>query len=259
MCPCGHGAYCGLWRKMYTEKYEIAGIVIEVNSIYKEVHDYCSEYKSDRKPDFSVIITKKDIDYERSKSVREDVAEGRKIRNFPDSYLEELAVYRKIADKMVDYNTILFHGSVVAVDGQGYMFTAKSGTGKSTHTRLWREYLGEKAVMVNDDKPMIHIEKDKVIVYGTPYNGKHRLGCNIAVPLKSLCILERSENNVINRITKPQAYPTLLQQVYRPDSVGKMKKILTLVDSLTEYTQLYRLRCNMDISAAEMSYNKMKG
>lgn len=76
--------------------------------------------------------------------------------------LEETAVYRKIADKMVDYDTFVFHGSVIAVEGQAYLFTAKSGTGKSTHTRLWREMLGDKAVMVNDDKPMLRVTESGV-------------------------------------------------------------------------------------------------
>ena len=135
-------------------KYKIADKVVEVTSIYDEVHAYCSDYQTDDQADYSVTTTQADIDYEREKSAREDEINGIPTRQFSDSYLEELAVYRKIAEKMLDYDTILFHGSVVAVGGVGYLFTAKSGTGKSTHTRLWREYFGDRAVMVNDDKPL---------------------------------------------------------------------------------------------------------
>ena len=112
-----------------------------------------------------------------------------KIEN--DEYLETLAVYRKIAEKMIDYDTILFHGSVIAVDGIGYLFTAKSGTGKSTHTRLWRELFGERAVMVNDDKPLIKVSENGIIVYGTPWDGKHRLSTNTFVPLKGICFMSK--------------------------------------------------------------------
>ena len=80
-----------------------------------------------------MTTSQEDIDFEREKSASEDEVEGIPTRHFSDSYLEELAVYRKIAEKMIDYDTILFHGSVIAVDGIGYLFTAKSGTGKSTH------------------------------------------------------------------------------------------------------------------------------
>ena len=242
---------------MITRKYKIADKVVEVNSIYDEVHEYCSDYQTDEPADYSVTTTQADIDFERQKSAREDEVEGIPVRHFSDSYLEELAVYRKIAEKMIDFDTVLFHGSVVAVDDVGYLFTAKSGTGKSTHTRLWREYFGDRAVMVNDDKPLLHIA-DTVTAYGTPYNGKHRLGTNISVPLKALCILTRSADNHIEPITREQAYTMLLQQVYRPADMLKMAKTLDLVDRLADSVKLYQLGCNMDISAARVAYEGMQ-
>ena len=114
-------------------RYKIADKVVEVNSIYAEVHKYCVDYQTDEPADYSVYTTQEDIYFEREKSVHKDEIEGIPTRQFSDSYLEELAVYRKIAEKMIDFDTILFHGSIVALDGVGYLFTAKSGTGKSTH------------------------------------------------------------------------------------------------------------------------------
>ena len=242
-----------------TAIYRIADKNIEISSIYAGVHEYCKDYITDGKLDFSVQTTQADIDFEKEKSAKEDIVEGRAVRSFSDDYLEELAVYRKIAEKMLDYDTFLFHGSVIAVDGQGYLFTAKSGTGKSTHTRLWREYLGSRAVMVNDDKPLLKVSESGVTVYGTPYNGKHRLGYNISVPLKCICILERAEENSIKEITKNEAYVKLLQQTYRPSDSIKMAKTLTLTDRMAESVRFYRLGCNMDLQAAEIAYNKMKG
>ena len=242
---------------MITRKYKIADKVVEVNSIYDEVHEYCSDYQTDEPADYSVTTTQADIDFERQKSAREDEVEGIPVRHFSDSYLEELAVYRKIAEKMIDFDTVLFHGSVVAVDDVGYLFTAKSGTGKSTHTRLWMEYFGDRAVMVNDDKPLLHIA-DTVTAYGTPYNGKHRLDTNTSVPLKAICILTRSAENHIEPITREQAYTMLLQQVYRPADMLKMAKTLELVDRLAESVKLYRLGCNMDISAAQVAFEGMQ-
>lgn len=244
---------------MFTGRYKIAEKVIEVTSIYEKVHEYCMDYTTDEVPDFSIDTTQTDIEYERERSAREDVYEGRSVRDYRDEYLEELAVYRKIAEKMPDYDTVLFHGSVIAVDGEGYLFTAKSGTGKSTHTRLWREAFGERAVMVNDDKPLLKITDNDVTAFGTPYNGKHRLGNNMSVKLKGLCILTRGEQNSIRRITKSEAYAMLLQQVYRPLDTDKLRKTLALADRFAENVSLYKLACNMDISAAETAYNGMKG
>ena len=232
---------------MITDRYQFAGKTVEVNSLYGQVHSYCAEYLTNEPADFAVTITQADIDYERSRA---------ETPGWPDAYLEELAVYRKISEKMPDYDTILFHGSVIAVDGAAYMFTAKSGTGKSTHTALWRRLFGERAVMVNDDKPLLHIG-DVVTAYGTPYDGKHRLSNRIAVPLKAICILERAAENSIVKITREEAFPMLVQQAYRPNDVFALQKTLTLVDRLADKVELYRLGCNMDIEAAQVAFDGM--
>lgn len=239
--------------------YKIGGKIVEIDSIHKEVHTLCKDYICGQISDFKVETSQPDIDYEREKSAAENRKEGIPIRNFSDEYLETLAVYRKIADKMLESDTILFHGSVIAVDGIGYLFTAKSGTGKSTHTRLWRDLFGERAIMVNDDKPLIKVSESGIIVYGTPWDGKHRLSTNISVPLKAVCVLERSEENRIEKVTADSVYNMLVQQVYRPQNPQKLLKTLQLIDILSENAGLYRLGCNMDISAAELAYNVMKG
>lgn len=234
--------------------YKIADKRIEIISLYEKVHNYCKDYRDEGIPDFTVITTQADIDHERERSVRADISQEPS-----DDYLEELAVYRKIAERMPVYDTFLFHGSAVAVDGMCYLFTAKSGTGKSTHTKLWRRMLGSRAVMVNDDKPLLRVEENGVTVFGTPYNGKHRLGANISVPLKAICILERSVENHIHPITPEEAYTMLLQQSYRPQDKAALLKTLMLIDNMKEKTAFWRLGCNMDISAAEIAYQAMKG
>ena len=229
--------------------YKFADKLVRISSVYSDVHKYCIEYRADGVPDFAVAISQADIDYERSRSSES---------GFSDGYLEELAVYRKIAEKMPDYDTFLFHGSALAVDGKCYIFTAKSGTGKSTHAKLWRRLLGDRVVMINDDKPLIKIKNNEAVVYGTPYNGKHRLGSNTSFPLKCICIIERSEENKISQINSAEAYTMLLQQRYRPVNIKALEKTLKLIDQMSEFVSFWRLGCNMDISAAELAYNTMK-
>lgn len=204
-----------------------------------------------------IRITQSDIDFEREKSAREDIKEGIPIRHFSDAYLETLAVYRKIADRLLSCDTLLFHGSVIAVDGEGYLFTAKSGTGKSTHTRLWREYFGERAVMVNDDKPLLRITDSGVTAYGTPWDGKHRLSTNTAVPLKGICILARDTTNHIEPVEPHAVYPLIVQQTNRSLSADGMKQTLSLIDRMLNVVPVYRLGCNMDIEAARVAYEGM--
>ena len=240
-----------------TGRYKIAERCIEVRSIYGAVHGLCRDYKCDGVPVLTVRTAPGDIDYERKCSAAEDIAVGRPVREFPDSYLETLAVYRKMADGLLEYDTLLFQGSCIAVDGVAYLFTAKSGTGKSTHTALWREYFGERAVMVNDDKPLIRVTEQGATVYGTPWRGKHELGENISAPLSAICVLERAENNSIRPVTAREIYPMLLQQTHRPADPAKMVKTLTLIDRLGAAVGLYRLGCNMQIQAAKVAYEGM--
>jgi hypothetical protein len=239
---------------------ELAGITFRILSQYPDIERLCHAYKTMDPPEIELRISLGDITLERERSARDDIRCGRQVKDWPDGYLETLAVYRKIAERIPAYNTFLFHGSCVAVDGIGYLFTAKSGTGKSTHSRLWRELLGDRAVMVNDDKPLIRVNPDgTATVYGTPWDGKHHLSTNIAVPLKAICILERAKQNTIRQITAGEAYSMLLQQAYRTMDSMALSKTLTLIDRLAASVSLWRLGCNTDIEAARVAYETMKG
>lgn len=237
--------------------YEIADTVIEIRSIHPDVHELCRNYRSEKEPSLTVCTCAEDIAYERRKSAEADTYEGHPVRIFPDGYLETLAVYRKIALALLDKNTLLFHGSAIAVDGEAYLFTAKSGTGKSTHTALWRQKFGSRAMMVNDDKPLLKMENNTVTVYGTPWDGKHRLSTNTSVPLKAICILERAPENHIEKITLKEALPMLVQQSYRPNDPQAMVKTLSLIAQLGQSVSLHRLGCNMNPDAADVSYAGM--
>jgi len=243
---------------MYYFKIEIANHKADVSAIYSSTKAYCQSYLTEGNPDFSVTITPEDIAFERQKAAREDELEGLPIRNLPDALLEITALQRKIAEELFARDIMLFHGSVVAVDAVAYLFTAKSGTGKSTHTRLWRQVFGEGAVMVNDDKPFLQITEEGVVVHGSPWNGKHRLGENICVPLRAICILERGEENKIEPIGAREALPMLMQQSQRPRDSRKLPVYLDLIDKLSSRVSFYRMQCNMDPEAAKVAFDGMR-
>ena len=237
--------------------YRIANRAIEIISVYPEVHAQCGAYRCGDMPEFTVQTKRGDIDFEREKSAREAALEGRAPYDCPPPMLESLAVYRKIAEAMPALDTFLFHSSAVAVDGRAYLFAAKSGTGKSTHTRLWRALLGDRARMVNDDKPLIRVDEGRAVVFGTPWNGKERLGENIAAPVEAICLLRRGARNRIRTLSPDEAYARLMQQIYRPMNAGAMQKTLDLLDGLCAAVRLYELECNMDIEAARVAWNAM--
>ena len=230
---------------------KLLDINIGIECMYDSTRAFCAGYETDEETDFTVSVKQADIEFERGRSIA-DLG-----YDFSDAYLETLAVYRKISEKLPFYDGFLFHSSAIAVDGQAYLFTAKSGTGKSTHTRLWRKYFGDRAVMVNDDKPFIKVA-DTPLVYGTPWNGKHRLGSNIYVPIKAICILTRSEDNYIYPISGAEALPMLIQQTYRAYDGAALSKTMTLLDKLIKQVRFYKLGCNMDIEAAKIAYEGMR-
>lgn len=239
--------------------YRIADKVIAIDSRYALIHEQCRQYRVFGMPDFTVETTQADIVFEKEKGSRTDKS-GKKRRPqlASDASLESLAVYRKIAERMPAWNTVLFHGSAIAVDGRAYLFAGRSGIGKSTHARLWRELLGSRAVMINDDKPLIRIAEDEAVVYGTPWDGKHHLSSNIAVSLAAVCFLEQADENSIIHISREEALVQLFRQTYRPADPAALSKTLSLTDNLSRLARMYRLRCNMQVSAAKLSWNTMK-
>lgn len=243
---------------MTTFTISLAGRTVEVHAIYEYAKEYCKEYLSEGEPELTVTITPEDITYEQQRSDRESIVEGLPVRQFQPEYLETLAIYRKLAEQMLDWDTLLFHGSAISVDGEGYLFTAKSGTGKSTHTRLWRQRFGDRCITVNDDKPLLRVTENGVMVCGTPWDGKHRLSTNTVVPLKGLIILERGEQNRIEPVGVAAALPMLLQQSYRPEDAMALSKLLRLLEKMTQTVGLYRLKCNMDPEAAQVAYDGMQ-
>lgn len=229
--------------------YRIADKNIKITSLFSFIHVYCRGYEADCEPDFEIQTTESDIKAE-SQTLRAEVT---------GEWLEISAVYRKIAEIMPEFDTLMIHGSAISVDGEGYLFTAKSGTGKSTHTRLWRELLGDRTIIVNDDKPFVKIVENGARIYGTPYCGKEGLNTNISVPLKAVCILERSEENRIEQIEINEAFPMLIHQTYHPSDKRRLMRVLELLDRLKGLVNFYHLFCNTELKAAEISYNAMKG
>lgn len=228
---------------------EMADTVIEIHSLYRDVKELCKEYLCRKKPQIQIIIRQEDIEYERKKG-----AEG-----FRDGYLETLAVYRRIVRELAERGFFLMHGSAVAVDGKAYLFTAPSGTGKSTHTRLWCEVFGHRALMVNDDKPLIKIEDKQVWIYGTPWNGKHNRGNNLKMPLQAVCFLHQAKENQIVKKSYRDLYPRLLNVIYLPlEDTKAVSKVMVLIDGLRQIP-MYEMGCTISREAAAIAYEKMKG
>ena len=242
---------------MYIGTYKFATHSITIRSQYPDVQQMCKKYVTQDEAETFIECSKAELYLEKQTLLNGLDGEQRIMVSNP--YMERLAVYRKIAQWMVGKEVLLFHGSVIAVNGKAYLFTAKSGTGKSTHARLWRELLGDRATMINDDKPLIIAKENEIIACGTPWSGKHHLDSNQCVPLHGIAILSRSSNNRICMADPDSVWPVLLQQAYRPNDPGQMKIVLQLLDRIRKNTPIWELQCNMALEAAQISYEAMSG
>ena len=237
----------------------LADIPIGVAAMFAETKCFCKDYLTDAEPRWGVSVQPDDLAFERKQDAAAALREGRTPTAWRDTYLEQLALYRKIAERLPGENVLLMHGSVIAVDGEAFAFTAKSGVGKSTHTRLWREHFGTRAVMINDDKPLLRIDGNGVYAYGTPWDGKHHLSTNAAAPLKGIAFLSRGETNRIASVDAQEGFVRLLPQCYRPTGAAATQDTLRLLGELAETVPFYQLSCNMEPEAAEVAYRGMKG
>lgn len=159
--------------------------------------------------------------------------------------------------QLLNFDGLMLHASAVVVDGHAYLFSAKSGTGKSTHTKLWLENFGDKAFILNDDKPALRLEDGVWYAYGTPWSGKYDISVNARVPLGGICMIHRSEENEIQRFNGPKAIFALLEQTIRPADHGLRAKLMDLLDKLMTMVPIWQMGCNMDPEAAVVSYEAM--
>lgn len=238
-------------------KIEIAGLVTQVQPLYETTAVYCRNYLTDKMPAFEISITEEDLALEQRMLDIEAREEGMKLRRFTGPFLERTAIQRKIAEELLKHDTLLMHGSTVGLDGAAYLFTATCGTGKSTHTRLWREVFGDRAVMINDDKPFLKIGSEGVVACGSPWSGKHGLDHNIGLPLKGICILRRGAVNRIRRITPEEAKDMVYHQCQGTADAGLQERICTLADLMMRKIPLWEMECTKEPEAALVSYSAM--
>ena len=237
---------------------EVAGSVFAVQPLYESTRAYCADYLTDREPEFFVSVDREALLWEQKLLDIEADEEGLKRRKFSDMFLARSVIQRRVAEAMARRDVLLMHGSTVAVDGRAYLFTAPCGTGKSTHTRLWREVFGDRAVMVNDDKPFLKINGEGVNACGSPWTGKHGLGSNVSFPLKGICILSRGPENRIRPLCADDAADFLRSQCFVPVDEEKAGRAIELLERLIRMIPLWQMECTKEPEAAIAAYQAMK-
>ena len=159
---------------------------------------------------------------------------------------------------LLDFHGITIHASAVELDGKAYLFSAPSGTGKSTHTRLWQSVFGENARVFNDDKPALRCLDGTWYAYGTPWSG-HGDNINMKVPLAGICFLKQAPHNRIRRLSNQEAVQKIIWQTMRRfKKQEKLDLMLSRVDELVRSIPVFELENLPEPDAARLSYETMR-
>ena len=143
------------------------------------------------------------------------------------------------------------------MDNKAYLFSAPSGTGKSTHTQLWLSAF-KNAKILNDDKPAIIIRNNIAYACGTPFSGKNDLSLNEIYPIQGIAFLERSKDNWIKKMDDKKSIYSIFNQTIRPGYENEMDDMIKVVEKIVDLVPIYQFGCNMDLDAAYTSYNYMR-
>ena len=153
-----------------------------------------------------------------------------------------------------DMGTVLFHAAVVSYQGKAYMFLGPSGTGKSTHARLWLKHI-EGTELVNDDNPVV---RDGV-VYGSPWSGKTPCYRNVSYPLGGIVMLSQAPYNKICRLDGLQAYMALVPSISGKRWDARIADGLHQTENaLAMQVPVYHLECLPDEAAARLCQLRIK-
>ena len=234
--------------------YRIAEMNIAVKARYEETYRYMSDFLTDSE-EYELLIEPTD------EMIRYEAELGEEIHGEAGSpYIcEAVAILRVICDYIIDKGGFFLHCSCLKHKGEAIIFTAPSGTGKSTHAALWRKHFGDEVTMINDDKPLVREKDGRFVIYGTPWNGKHGIGANTSAPVRAIVFLSQAPENTAKPINPIESIPLLLQQTVLPSDKAALSKLLDMLGRMVETTLMYRLGCTISDEAVTTIFREIYG
>lgn len=232
---------------MPKEKYRIAGLNVlmdvsgELTTVRSEKYKYCFSST----PDFEII------------GMRSNIERMMRDEGLTEQEAEYVASGARFYNNLISFDGFMLHSSAVCYNGKAYLFTADSGTGKSTHTSLWKKYLTDKAFILNDDKPAVRLIDGKFYAAGTPWSGKTDQNENVLVEIGSVAVLKRGKENKISPLNPSLAVLPLLSQTSFPTSSERVDALSKLLEQFVTNVPIFELYCDISEQAFITSFEKM--
>ena len=230
--------------------YEIANLRVRIENQYEYTTKFCREYLSADQAspvDITATVTEEEFAKEKAQS-----------SEFSDGYIENICLYRSLCLQLPRFQRMLLHASVLEFDGNAYAFLGRSGTGKSTHTRLWMQTI-KNCRIVNGDKPILEKTDEGFIAHGTPWRGKENWGEKRSALVKGLCFIEQAKENSIVKLSPSEMSVRLFQQILLPTEMQEVVATLDMLDRFIAKTPAYLLQCDISKKAVETSFTALTG
>ena len=223
-------------------KYKIADIVVEFKQNYAETAYWYDPYlySGEEEAAFSIEALPQEIDYYVTNGV-----------DITPAIAENMVLCNKFNRRLMKYYGSYIHASALLFNGKVYLFSANSGVGKSTHTKKWIDRFGDKAIVINDDKPSFRFVDDKCVIFGSPFAGGTSVQQNLCGELGALVFIERSEVNSLEKIPPSRSIALLLEQSPRRPNEMMGDRQLEMYSQLLSNYPAYLLRCNMEDDAVD--------
>lgn len=232
---------------------KIADLTVSISYTHSLIKTMCGEYLTEEAPMFSIEASK-----EHAEKLRNYFLGSSQI--FSDAYIESYTLFDTFCTRVIDFDAAVFHAALISFDGQGVAFAALSGTGKTTHIRLWKKLFSDRVEIINGDKPLFTLRDGKFFASGMPWCGKENWGCNKTVPLKAVCFIERAEQNSISPLTENREIMSrLFLQLVMPEEQRLMVKYLEFANKMIKTVPFFLLRCNTGIDAARVAHDGIFG
>ena len=239
---------------MYNISVDFAGFKITLSLIYEQNQNRLVDFITHENPSVLYKSSHNRIELE-----RDVINNNLPLNKYEDIQLEYNSLYRDLSEILFDEGILIFHGVLVEMNNEGYLFTAKSRVGKSTHAQLWEKAFPGQARIINGDKPFLKIKSDGLYAYGSPWKGKENIGYNGFIKVKAICHMRQDSKNTIKQIEDiGDALKWFINQSMLKGRNENLPKLIKWFKCMYPLVSFYELDCNMDINAAYVAFEGMK-
>lgn len=152
-------------------------------------------------------------------------------------------------NQIIRHRGAVLHASSISFEGKGLLFTAPSGTGKSTHTALWKRMFPEQVQYLNDDSPALRMTESGPVVYGTPWSGKTEINQNLAAPVAAVIFIERGVKNRLRTISGAEAFYRTIREIVFPPVQELREQMTETLSAALSAVPAYVLECDISEEA----------